>query len=68
MRRPPPWIVFSLFFLSGATGLVYEVLWLRQLILIFGSTLYATSSILSTFMFLPSKALISVRVIPAGLL
>jgi spermidine synthase len=43
-------IVFLLFVLSGATSLVYEVLWLRQLILIFGSTQFATSTILSTFM------------------
>jgi spermidine synthase len=42
--------VLLLFFLSGATALVYEVVWLRQLILIFGSTLFATSAILSTFM------------------
>ncbi len=40
----------ALFLLSGATALVYQVLWLRQLILVFGSTLFATSSILSTFM------------------
>jgi len=39
-----------LFVLSGATSLVYEILWLRQLILIFGSTQFATSTILSTFM------------------
>ena len=42
--------VFLLFVLSGATSLVYEVLWLRRLILIFGSTQFATSTILSTFM------------------
>jgi spermidine synthase len=42
--------IFSLFLLSGATSLVYEVLWLRKLILIFGSTQFATSTILSTFM------------------
>ena len=41
---------YALFFLSGATSLVYEVIWLRQLVLIFGSTLFATSAILSTFM------------------
>lgn len=39
-----------LFFVSGATGLVYETIWLRELVLVFGSTLYATSAILSTFM------------------
>ena len=42
--------LFALFFLSGATSLVYQVLWLRLLILIFGSTLFATSAILTTFM------------------
>ncbi|HKQ60149.1 MAG TPA: fused MFS/spermidine synthase, partial [Candidatus Polarisedimenticolaceae bacterium] len=42
--------VFALFILSGATSLIYEVLWLRQLILIFGSTQFATSTILSTFL------------------
>ncbi len=41
---------FLLFFVSGATGLVYETIWLRELVLVFGSTLYATSAILSTFM------------------
>jgi len=43
-------IIFLLFLLSGATGLIYEVIWLRQLVLIFGSTQFATSTILSTFM------------------
>lgn len=43
-------IVLLLFLLSGATSLVYEVVWLRRLILIFGSTQFATSTILSTFM------------------
>lgn len=42
--------MFLLFFLSGATGLVYQVLWLRRLVLVFGSTLHATSAILAVFM------------------
>jgi len=42
--------IFLLFLLSGATSLVYEVIWLRKLILIFGSTQFATSTVLSTFM------------------
>jgi len=42
--------VFFLFFLSGAVGLIYEVLWLRMLILIFGSTQFAVSTILTAFM------------------
>ncbi|UCC71304.1 MAG: fused MFS/spermidine synthase [Gemmatimonadota bacterium] len=44
-----PLIVF-LFFGSGATALIYEVAWLRSLILIFGSTAFAVSSVLTTFM------------------
>ncbi|HEX4824838.1 MAG TPA: fused MFS/spermidine synthase [Candidatus Polarisedimenticolaceae bacterium] len=47
---PPRWLVFGLFFLSGVTGLVYQVIWLRQLTLIFGATAYASSAVLSTFM------------------
>ncbi|HKY31821.1 MAG TPA: fused MFS/spermidine synthase, partial [Candidatus Polarisedimenticolia bacterium] len=42
--------IFVLFFLSGAVALVYEVLWLRMLILIFGSTQFAVSTILTAFM------------------
>jgi spermidine synthase len=44
-----PIIVF-LFFASGATALVYEVAWLRSLILVFGSTAFAVSTILTSFM------------------
>ena len=47
---PPHAVILALFLFSGATSLVYEVIWLRQLILIFGSTQFATSAILSTFM------------------
>ncbi|MBZ5638206.1 MAG: fused MFS/spermidine synthase [Acidobacteriia bacterium] len=42
--------IYVLFFVSGATGLVYEVIWLRQLILVLGSTLFATSAVLTAFM------------------
>jgi spermidine synthase len=43
-------LTFALFFASGAVGLVYQIVWLRQLTLIFGSTAYASSAVLSTFM------------------
>jgi spermidine synthase len=49
-RGGPGLPVFVLFFASGAAGLVYQVVWLRQLTLIFGATAYATSVVLSTFM------------------
>ena len=43
-------IVFGWFFFSGMAALIYQVVWARQLELIFGSTLFAVSAILSAFM------------------
>jgi spermidine synthase len=40
-------IIVLCFFLSGATGLVYQVVWLRLLGLVFGHTVYATTTVLS---------------------
>ncbi|MBI4424661.1 MAG: fused MFS/spermidine synthase, partial [Elusimicrobia bacterium] len=42
--------LLALFFLSGAAGLVYEVVWLRLLVRAFGSTTVATSHVLAVFM------------------
>ena len=42
-------IILALFFLSGACGLVYEVVWMRMLTLIFGATAFATAAILASF-------------------
>jgi spermidine synthase len=39
-----------LFFFSGASGLIYEVVWLRMLIRTFGVTIYAVSTVLGVFM------------------
>ncbi|MBI4687614.1 MAG: fused MFS/spermidine synthase [Nitrospirae bacterium] len=39
-----------LFFLSGATALIYQVVWTRLLTLFFGSTILAVSTVLATFM------------------
>ncbi len=39
-----------LFFVSGACGLVYQVLWLRLLGLVFGVTVYAASTVWASFM------------------
>lgn len=38
------------FVLSGATGLIYEVLWARMLGLVFGATTLAVSTVLTAFM------------------
>ncbi len=42
--------VFLCFFFSGATGLMYEVLWTRLLGLVFGHTVFAITTVLSAFM------------------
>lgn len=43
-------ILYISFFLSGISGLIYEVLWAKYLSLIFGSTIYAYTLVLATFM------------------
>src|SRR5260370_37581673 len=43
------WPLFGIFILSGAAGLVYEVVWSRQLVLVFGNTTQAVSTILTGF-------------------
>jgi spermidine synthase len=42
-------ILPAVFFLSGMTALMYEVVWTRPLQMIFGSTIYAASAMLTTF-------------------
>ena len=42
--------VFLFFFISGATGLIYEVVWTRLLTLVLGNTHYSVSTVLATFM------------------
>src|SRR5437588_8654435 len=43
-------VLYLIFFLSGATGLVYEVIWVRLTGLIFGNTSQAISTVLGAFM------------------
>jgi spermidine synthase len=43
-------VLYALFFASGISGLVYEIIWMRKLGLVFGNTVYATSSVLTAFM------------------
>lgn len=49
--RQFPRIVLLLFTASGIASLIYEVVWSRQLTLIFGATTLAVSTVLTTFMF-----------------
>ncbi|CAN5656003.1 hypothetical protein BH20CHL7_BH20CHL7_14980 [soil metagenome] len=41
--------ILAIFVLSGAAGLVYEIVWSRQLVLVFGNTTQAVSTILTGF-------------------
>jgi spermidine synthase len=47
VRRPT--LIYAIFVLSGAAGLIYEIVWARQLVLVFGNTTQAVSAILTGF-------------------
>lgn len=47
MRRP---LLLVVFFLSGASALVFEIVWTRMAGLVFGATLPAVSTVLAAFM------------------
>jgi spermidine synthase len=42
--------ILSCFFFSGAAGLIYQVAWAKSLALIFGSTVYAITTVLAVFL------------------
>ncbi|HLZ45956.1 MAG TPA: fused MFS/spermidine synthase [Gemmatimonadales bacterium] len=49
--RLSPRLVYSLlFFLSGATGLIYELLWVRVLYQSFGSTIQSVTTVVAAYM------------------
>jgi len=43
-------LILVCFFLSGLTGLIYEVLWTRMIVKIIGGAPFAVSIILTVFM------------------
>ncbi|MBI4378251.1 MAG: fused MFS/spermidine synthase [Nitrospinae bacterium] len=43
-------LILFLFFTSGISGLIYEIVWTRVFTLIFGNTTYAISTVLTAFM------------------
>lgn len=43
-------VLLALLWFSGASDLAYQVLWLRQLSLVFGVTVHAASTVLAAFM------------------
>ena len=50
MHSKKTWPVLALFFCSGATALIYEVVWSKYLSQMFGSTIYAQTVVLAVFM------------------
>src|SRR5215468_7656682 len=48
--RRAEWFVLALFFCSGSTALVYEVVWSKYLSQMFGSTIQAQTVVLAVFM------------------
>ena len=44
------YLILGFFFLTGLTGLAYELVWIRLLILAFGSTQFAVTTVLVVFM------------------
>lgn len=50
LGRPPMRTLIALFGVSGATSLVYESLWARQLYLVVGTTQLAITIVLAAFM------------------
>ncbi|HYW85229.1 MAG TPA: fused MFS/spermidine synthase, partial [Spirochaetia bacterium] len=50
MDRTRTRIIFLLFFFTGISSLVYQVVWVRMFGLVFGNTLYASSAVLAAFM------------------
>ena len=46
-RRPR--LILAIFILSGAAALIDEIVWSRQLVLVFGNTTQAVSAILTGF-------------------
>src|SRR4029434_8870076 len=46
----PAGFLYLLFFCSGISGLVYQVVWVRAFGLVFGNTVYSSASVVAVFM------------------
>ena len=42
-------LLLIIFGISGMTALIYEIIWIRPLSLVFGTTMYAVSTIVASF-------------------
>lgn len=50
MNRSRQFVFLCLFFVSGACGLIYEIVWSRLLVFVFGGTTFAITTVLGCFM------------------
>jgi spermidine synthase len=50
MKSQQKALIYILFFVSGVTGLIYQVAWARMFITVFGNTTQAVSTVLAAFM------------------
>jgi hypothetical protein len=48
--RALPWWAAACFFVSGAAGLLYEVVWSKQLSYLLGSSLHAVATVVAAFL------------------
>lgn len=51
LHADSPLPLYVLFIISGIAGLIYEVMWMRNFSLVFGSTTRAASAVLAAFFF-----------------
>ncbi|MCX6553490.1 MAG: hypothetical protein NTZ12_00520 [Candidatus Aminicenantes bacterium] len=49
-QRPRTFLIYLLFFFSGISGLIYEVIWVRMFGNLFGNTIYSAAIVTSVFM------------------
>ena len=47
---PGLFLIYLLFFLSGISGLIYQVIWVRMFGNVFGNTIYSASIVVAVFM------------------
>jgi spermidine synthase len=47
---PPTTLIQALVFVSGVAGLIYQGVWVRELSLVFGNTVYAVSMVVAAFL------------------
>jgi len=45
-----PWIVLSVFFISGMAGLIYQIVWSRYLHMVFGISIHAVAAVVAAYM------------------